>query len=109
MWRKLAGELFADDANIVLMTDGAIACRQVDLPGIVAKHYVNHSASEYIRSGKRITNVVTRAEEHCKIGCQKAEGAWSHISECVPRALVAPTCPLATDTLIKYIKFGAVA
>ena len=92
-----AREWFTEDANVVLMTDGALAYRQVDFPGIYVTHYANHSALEYVRSGKIITNVVTRAEDHCKIGCQKAEGAWSHISECVPRALVAPTCPLTTE------------
>eukprot|EP00969_Alexandrium_andersonii_P218065 9631267-Alexandrium_andersonii.AAC.1 len=56
-WADVAGRLFEPGTNAVLMTDSCSAYLQVEHPGIVDKHNVNHSEGEYFRSVDALANV----------------------------------------------------
>ena len=42
-WRECCNELFTEDTRAIQMSDSAGAYVEVEHPGIVEKHHVNHS------------------------------------------------------------------
>ncbi len=105
-WAATCDKLFDETSKINLMTDGAPAYKAVDHVGFVEKHAVNHFKKQFVRNCQVIANHVTEARREGKAGCQRAEGAWMHISRFVPHGLHAPTNPAAKAKLDRHIRAG---
>ena len=109
-WTEIVNELFCEGARINLMTDGAVAYALVDHPAISSKFRVIHEQKEYVRSADILSNpdlpVADGQFRSGKLGCQKAEGAWHHISKYVPDSLHAPMTDKAMHILDLHIRRG---
>ena len=101
-WREIATPLFPAGANAVLMTDSASAYRDVQLPGVVDFHSVNHSENEFARSVDVLSNVgVSRSTEPGTAGTFIIDRAWRSYKQCVPPAMSPKTeagrCRISMD------------
>ena len=111
LWRKVCMALFRSDANIVLMTDSALAYTLRPLPnGIVDAHHVNHSRKptpELSRSVEALGNVSTGAPRPAVCSTNLIDPTWRTLKEEIPSKgnVSARTAP-QRQRMREYIRTG---
>jgi ribosomal protein L32 len=83
-WLAVCNQIFRDDTKAVLMTDSAGAYREVQHPGIVEKHKVNHSEHEYSRSVDILRDISTGHRRPGMAGTQFLDHEWRLLKEDKP-------------------------
>ena len=74
----------ADDADVVQMTDSALAYNAYCPPGVVQRHYVNHQEKEYSRSVDMLGNTETGENIPGMAGTQFLDHEWRLLKASLP-------------------------
>ena len=111
LWREVCASLFRSDANIVLMTDSALAYTLRPLPnGIVDAHHVNHSRKptpELSRSVDALGNVLTGAPRSAVCSTNLIDPTWRTLKEEVPsKGNVSARTASQRQRMAEYIRTG---
>ena len=105
-WNPIADELFPDGANCLTYSDGAQSYSYKPA-GFLAHHTATHGEQIYSRPVQ--VPMYKHGHEPCeyrmgKAGCQKCEGAWSHIIQRMPPELHSPTNANRKAVLDRWIR-----
>ncbi|CAE7206537.1 unnamed protein product, partial [Symbiodinium sp. KB8] len=104
-WKTIADEIFSASSHVSLFSDGCKAYT-LEHEGVADHQAVNHNAQEYVRSCQVLRNWETGERTLGKAGCQKAEGAWKHINDCIPESIAAPVTEAKEKILDLHIRHG---
>ena len=110
-WSAAAREVFSEDTNAILFTDGAACYREVRAPGVVQHEWVNHSLKEFARSCTVLNNTEAPAgaKERTRpamAGTMTIDHEWKLLKEFMPpRGLSARTAE-GRDRIDEYVRQG---
>ena len=111
LWAEVCLAIFRSDANIVLMSDSALAYTLRPLPnGIVDAHHVNHSRKpvpELSRSCEVLGNVATGDPRAAVCSTNLIDPTWRTIKTEIPdRGNVSARTPKQRRHMAEYIRTG---